>query len=284
MAKTTKALIPIFLSLLLLTTVLTGCAKKPPTLGSITPNKGPSGGGTSVTIKIAAEGKKFKEGATVKIAGTLLKNISINPEGTSVTGVTPGGSPGAQRVIANNLKAEEDSNALSFTYEALVVVSTVPADGAELPWMPRTTQASATLSQEIQSGSASISIDGVVGSASYDASSKTATFTADAPLRTTSSYTVTVSGAKDTAGNVMADHTFSFSIGAAEKVDWYTVQEGETLPLIAAKPEIYEDESQWMAIYEFNQDEYVSEDEKHGNDVILDYKNLTPGMELYIPR
>ena len=109
-------------------------------------------------------------------------------------------------------------------------------------------------------------------------------FTADAPLRTTSSYTVTVSGAKDTAGNVMADHTFSFSIGAAEKVDWYTVQEGETLPLIAAKPEIYEDESQWMVIYEFNQDEYMSEDEKHGNDVILDYKNLISGMELYIPR
>ena len=280
MAKATKVFIPIFLSLLLL---IIGCAKKPPTLGSITPSSGISGGGTSVTIRIAAEGKKFKEGATVTVGGKNM-SISISEDGTSVTGVTPGGPSGPQQVIANNLKAKEASNAITFTYEPLVVVSTVPADGAELPWMPRTTQASATVSQEIQSGSASISISGVAGSASYDASSKTATFTADAPLRTDQSYTVTVSGAKDKVGNVIADYTFGFSVGAAEKVDWYTVEEGDTLPIIAAKPEIYEDESQWMAIYEINQDEYLSEDGQHGNDIILDYKNLKPGTELYIPR
>ena len=155
--------------------------------------------------------------------------------------------------------------------------------------MPRTTQASATLSQEIQSGTASISLSGVAGSASYDASSKTATFTADVPLRTASSYTVTVSGAKDKVGNVIAEYTFGFSIGAAEKVDWYTIQEADiqgadTLRVISAKPEIYEDGEKWMDIYEVNQDEYLSEDGQHGNDVILDYKNLKPGMELYIPR
>jgi nucleoid-associated protein YgaU len=187
-------------------------------------------------------------------------------------------------VVATNLKAKEASVPINFTYEALKVVSNVPDNGAELSWMPRTTQASATLSQEIQAGSASIAIGGVTGSASYDAATKTATFTADKPLRTTQSYTVTVSGAKDLAGNVMDEYTFSFSIGEPEKVDWYTVQEGDTLPIIAAKPEIYEDESKWMVIYESNQDEYVSEDGEHGNDAILDYQNLTPGTELYIPR
>ena len=55
MAKATKVFTPIFLSLLLL---IVGCAKKPPTLGSITPSSGISGGGTSVTIRIAPEGKK----------------------------------------------------------------------------------------------------------------------------------------------------------------------------------------------------------------------------------
>ena len=279
MAKTTKVLIPIFLSLLL----VVGCAKKPPTLGTITPNSGISGGGTSVTIRIAADGKKFKEGATVTIGGTNMP-ITISEDGTSATGVTPGGPSGPQQVIANNLKAKDASNAITFTYEALEVVNTVPVDGTELPWKPRTTQASATFSQDIESGSAAISISGVAGSASYDASSKTVTFTADAPLRTNQSYAVTVSGAKDMAGNVIADYPFNFSVGAAEKVDWYTVEEGDTLPIIAAKPEIYEDESQWMTIYEINQDEYLSEDGQHGNDLILDYKNLKPGTELYIPR
>ena len=282
MAKTTKVLIPIFLSLLLL---VMGCAKKPPMLGSITPSSGPSGGGTSVTIRIAAEGQKFKEGATVTIGGKSL-SITISEDGITATGVTPGGAPGAQQVIAENLKAKEKSNAITFTYEPLAVTSTMPADGAQLPWTSRDTTASATLSQEIQAGSASIAIGGVDGSVSYDASSKTVTFAPGSPLRTTQSYTVTVSGATDKAGNVIAPYTFGFSIGEPEKVDWYTVQEGDTLPIIAAKPEVYEDESKeaWMSIYEYNQDEYVSEDGKQGNDAILDYQNLRPGMVLYIPR
>ncbi len=277
MAKMTKALVPILLCLLLLAM---GCAKKPPTLTGISPNRGPSGGGTRVTIT----GDKFKEGAEVTIAGKPLQNMTINPEGTSVTGTTPGGPPGAQQVIATNLKAKEPSTPLTFTYEALTVVSTVPADGAEVPWTPEAMQASATLSQDIQSGSASISIGGIMGQVSYDASTKTVTFTAEGPLKTGQSYEVTVSGAKDMAGNVMSDYKFGFSVEQVDKVDWYTVQEGDTLPIIAAKPQIYEDESKWMLIYEANQDEYVSEDGKHGNDAILDYKNLIPGMELYIPR
>ena len=280
MAKTTKALIPIFLSLLLL---VMGCAKKPPTLGSITPSKGPSGGGTSITIRIATDGQKFKEGATVTIGGKSL-SVTISPDGTTATGVTPGGPSGAQQIIAENLKAKEKSNAITFTYEALTITSTTPVDGAQLPWIPRTTQASATFSQDIQANSASIAIGGAEGSVSQNG--RTVTFTAAQSLGTGQSHAVTVSGAKDMAGNVMASYAFSFSIGESEKVDWYTVQEGDTLPIIAAKPEVYEDESKemWMRIYEYNQDEYVSEDGKHGNDAILDYKDLKPGMVLYIPR
>lgn len=284
MARMTKILVPVFLVLLLLAV---GCAKKPPTLGSISPSSGISGGGDKVTITIAEKGKKFKEGAEVKIGGALLKSLVINADGTSVTGVTPGGKPGSQQVIGTNLKAKEASAAITFTYNGLKVTNTTPADGTALPWMPRTTQASATFSQNTTS--ASIAIDGVAGSSSYDASSKTVNFTADASLRTTQSYTVTVSGAKDMAGNVLADYKFGFSIGEPEKIDWYTIQEADiqgadTLRGIAAKPEIYEDESQWMTIYEINQDEYLSEDGKNGNDIILDYKNLKPGMDLYIPR
>jgi len=277
MAKAAKALVPIFLCLLLLAT---GCAKKPPIMTSVSPNSGPSGGGTKITIA----GENFKEGATVTIGGKALVGMTINAEGTRVTGTTPGGPPGSQQVIAKNLKAKDPSAAASFTYEALKVLSTDPADGAQLDWYPRRSDVSAKLSQPIQSGSASISITGATGQVSYDASTQTVSFMADEPLPTGASHTVTVSGAKDMAGNAIASYSFGFSIAEAVKVDWYTVQEGDTLKSIAGKPEVYEDESKWMLIYEANQDEVISEDGKHGNDAILNYQNLVAGMDLYIPR
>ena len=280
MAKATKALVPILLSLLLLTI---GCAKKPPTITGISPNSGPSGGGTEITIS----GENFKEGATISIAGKDAKVLSIDPAGTSLKAVTPGGPPGSQKVIARNLKAKEDSVTATFTYDGLKVVSTVPADGSQLSWPPSVTQASATLSQDIQSDTASIAISGVTGDVSYDESTLTVTFMASEPLRTGQSYEVTVSGAKDRAGNTMDADSFSFSIEEAEKVEWYTVQEdeaGDSLRKIAARPDVYEDESKWKLILEANQDEFVSEDGKHGNDIILDRENLIPGMALYIPR
>ena len=83
MAKMTKALVPILLSLLILAV---GCSK-PPTMTSISPNSGPSGGGTSVTIT----GEKFKQGATVTIGGKALVGLTISEDGTRVTGTTPGG-------------------------------------------------------------------------------------------------------------------------------------------------------------------------------------------------
>lgn len=286
MAKATKALVPILLSLLLLAV---GCARKPPTITSISPNSGPSGGGTEVKItgENFKEEKEGKEGSVVTIAGKPLKNVIVDPEGTTVTGVTPGGPPGSQQVIATNPKAKEPSAPATFTYEGLKVVSTMPADGAALPWEPRTTQASAKLSQDVQTGTASLSISGVMGDASYDSSTRTVTFTASNPLRTGQSYEVTVSGAKDMAGNAMGTYSFSFSIEEAEKLGWYTVKEGDTLPIIAARPDIYEDESEeaWKKILSANQDrEWVSEDGKYGSDNMINYKDLTPGMTLYIPR
>lgn len=276
MEKTAKILVPI-LSLMLVLAI--GCAKKPPIITSINPNTGPSGGGTQITIT----GENFKEGANVTIAGIAVKNLTISPDKKQATAVTPGGPPGAQQVIATNLKAKKPSEPSTFTYEALKVTSTVPADGTQVPVYPRLTQASATFSQDLQPGTEAMSIADVTGTSSYDATTKTLTFTASASLKTNSTYTVTVSGAKDMAGNVMPDYTFSFTIEAVEKVAWYTVQEGDTLPIIAAMPEIYEDEEQWGYIFRANQDEFVSDDGKHGNDAITDRYNLKPGMVLYIP-
>lgn len=277
MVKVKRALFPIFLSLLLVAMI--GCAKKPPTITSVSPNSGPSGGGTQITIT----GENFKEGATVTVGGKALQNMSISEDGMRVTGTVPGGPPGAQQVIANNVKAKEPSAPATFTYEALKVVSTAPADGAQVVWYPRLSEVSATVSQPIQSGTGAIMVGDAAGSVAYDAASKTISFTSTEPLKTGVSHTATVSGAKDMAGNTMADYSFTFTIEEAVKVSWYTVQDGDTLPIIAAKPEVYEDESKWMDIYEANQDEFMTEDGK-GNDAIQNYRKLTTGAELYIPR
>jgi nucleoid-associated protein YgaU len=277
MAKTAKALVPIIL-ILMLTTV--GCSsRKPPIITSISPNSGQSGGGTQFTIT----GENFKEGATLTIGGKPV-SITINPEGTSVRGTTPGGPPGSAQVVARNPKAEDPSVATTFNYVGIKVVSTTPADGTQLPWYPRSYQASATLSQDIQAGSGSISIDGVEGEVSHDMPNKTINFAAVEPLPTGETFTATVSGVKDKAGNTMPDYSFSFSIEEAVKVVWYTVQEGDTLPIIAAKPEVYEDESRWKDILAVNQDEFMTADGENGNDIILDSMDLKPGMEIYIPR
>jgi hypothetical protein len=278
MTRIVKILVPIFVLMLLM---VIGCAKKPPIMTGITPNSGPTGGGTQFRIA----GENFKVGATVTIGGKPLLNMSINTEGTQVTGTTPGSTPGPKQVISTNLKAKEPSLPLTFNYEELRVVNTTPIDGTELPIDPRVNQVSASFSQDIDPTSVSISMPEIAGQSNYDQATKTVTFTAEKVFKTGTSFTATVSGAKDMAGNVMPDLTFGFSIQKPqEKVEWYTVQEGDTLEIIAAKPEVYEDENQANFIFLANQDEFVSPDGKHGNDVINDRRRLKPGMTLYIPR
>ena len=278
MTRIVRILIPIFVLMLLLAV---GCARKPPTMTGITPNSGQTGGGTQITIT----GENFKVGATVTIGGKPLLNMSINTEGTQVTGTTPGGPPGPQQVISTNLKAKDPSLPLTFNYEGLRVVGTMPIDGTELPNQPRVNQVSVTVSQDIDPDSVAISMPEVAGQSVYDQATRTVTFTAEKEFKTGASFTAALSGAKDMAGNVMPDYTFGFSIEKVlQKVDWYRVQPGDTLPIIAAKPEIYEDETKWIFIYRANQEEFISVDGKHGNSIINDHRRLIPGMVLYIPR
>jgi len=291
MKRNIRILVPVFLLILLLAM---GCAKKPPIMTSITPNRGPSGGGTQIRIV----GQNFKVGATVTVGGKPLLNMSINTEGTEVTGIVPGGTPGTQQVIANNLKAKEPSLPLTFTYEELKIVNTSLAEGTEIPIGQKVNQVSASFSQDIDPASVSMSINTVIalsaydaatktvtGQSAYDAATKTVTFTADQPFKSGASFQAKVTGAKDMAGNVIPDYSINFSTQKIQqKVQWYTVQAGDTLPIIAAKPEVYEDESKWRLIYNANQDEFISPDGKHGNDIINDYRHLKPGMTLYIPQ
>jgi hypothetical protein len=75
----------------------------------------------------------------------------------------------------------------------------------------------ATFSEDVSNASITMKNGSttVAGTTSYDSPSKTATFTPSAALANATTYTVTVTGAKDAAGNVMDDLTWTFTTVAA---------------------------------------------------------------------
>ena len=84
--------------------------------------------------------------------------------------------------------------------------------------VPVTTTVSATLSEPIQAGTASLTLaagaTAVPGTTGYDPATRTLTFTPAAPLAASTAHTATVSGARDTAGNTMSPHPWSFTTAA----------------------------------------------------------------------
>ncbi len=78
----------------------------------------------------------------------------------------------------------------------------------------------------------------VLGTTSYDAASRTATFTPTLPLTASTTYTVAVSGAKDAAGNVMDPVSWSFTTtGNATSGCPCTVWSSSATPATAADPD-----------------------------------------------
>ena len=77
------------------------------------------------------------------------------------------------------------------------------------------------------------------------------------------------------AGNTLeSGRTFSFTISSPEKVSRYLVKEGDTLPIIASRPEVYDDAELWSRLAEANQDDYD-----------FDRQRLYPGRQwLWVPR
>jgi hypothetical protein len=96
------------------------------------------------------------------------------------------------------------------------VTARTPAPGAT--GVAVTSPVTATFDEPVQSTTISMSLSGpsgpVAGSTTYDPASQTATFTPTAALSFSTSYTATVSGAKDAAGNTMTPVSWSFTTAA----------------------------------------------------------------------
>ncbi len=96
---------------------------------------------------------------------------------------------------------------------------TVTANSPATTGVPTTTTVTATFSEPMTANTVAIALTGpsgaIGGTNSYDAPSRTVTFTPNAALAASTLHTATVAGAKDVAGNAMAAaFSWSFTTGA----------------------------------------------------------------------
>ncbi|MBG0827438.1 DUF4082 domain-containing protein [Planomonospora sp. ID67723] len=89
------------------------------------------------------------------------------------------------------------------------VTATSPLDTENS--VPPNTAVSAAFDEEVQAATVQIAVNGVTGSAAYDAGTRTVTFTPSAALAAGTTYTATVSGAKDGNGNQMQPFSWTFT-------------------------------------------------------------------------
>lgn len=94
-----------------------------PTITSITPTSGPEGGGTTITI----QGTNLA-GASVTVGGSAASSVVTTA--TSLTAVTPAGSPGAADIVVTN-GVSSVTRTGAFTYIAAPAITAVtPSSGA----------------------------------------------------------------------------------------------------------------------------------------------------------
>ncbi|MFY9908302.1 MAG: IPT/TIG domain-containing protein, partial [Candidatus Sulfotelmatobacter sp.] len=83
----------------------------PPTVTSVSPSSGSTGGGTAVTIT----GTNFVAGATVTFGSTAATNVVV-VNSTTITATTPAGGAGAVTVTVTNPSSQNGSLANGYTY------------------------------------------------------------------------------------------------------------------------------------------------------------------------
>ena len=278
---------------------ISGCSgcNPPPEPASFSPMEGPETGGT--TIRITGDKFDMKNGVTVKIGGKNATSVNV-PSKMEVTAVTPAGTAGesASVVVTNNRNTKPEGTVTmsqKFTYTdatAPTITGVSPADGTVISEyedsLSVSVPTSITFSEDVDStsGSLTVSVESTPDSATEQSgeiagtvsgSGNTMTFTPNEPYRSGRKYTVNISGVKDAAaaGNTLeSGRTFSFTISLPEKVDRYLVKKGDTLPIIASRPEVYDNEELWGRLAEANQDDYD-----------FDRRRLYPGAQwLWVPR
>jgi methionine-rich copper-binding protein CopC len=173
-------------------------------------------------------------------------NVSYNPTSNVVT-FTPSAALAGLTTYRATISGAQDTSgntmvpySWSFTTAAPdttppTVVATTPASGAALASFAG--GVTATFSKPVQAGTISFTLtdasgNPVAATLSYNAATNTATLTPSGGLMPTATYTATVSGAQDLAGNTMNPVSWSFT--TAPKINNVTIWSSTATPAVSS--------------------------------------------------
>jgi hypothetical protein len=130
-------------------------AAQAPTVTGVSPNSGPTAGGTTVTIA----GTDFVAGATVTFGGTAAANVVVVSP-TTITATTPARTAGAVAVRVTNPDGLFGNLASGYTYRnAPTIASISPTSGTTAG----NTQVTITGTNFVGSGGTTVTFDGIAG-------------------------------------------------------------------------------------------------------------------------
>ena len=171
----------------------------------------------SVTVELRTPGGALVAGTTSYDAAS--RTARLDPTAALAASTTYTATVSGARDPAGN---QMDPVTWTFTTEAAdttkpTITSRTPATGAT--GVATAANVTATFSEPVQAGSAVVELRTpggalVAGATTYDAASRTVTLDPTATLGTSSTYTATVSGARDAAGNQMDPVSWSFTTAA----------------------------------------------------------------------
>lgn len=170
-----------------------------PTVTSVSPSSGPTAGGTSVTIT----GTNFAGTTAVKFGATNASSFTVN-SATSITAISPAGTPGTVDVTVTNFNGTSPTNAFDrYTFVAAPVanaVSTTVAHGST----------SNPVTLNITGGAAtSVAVATQAAHGTATASGMSITYTPSAAYSGTDAFTYTATNAGGTSAPATVTVTVS---------------------------------------------------------------------------
>lgn len=209
----------------------------PPTVTTRTPAPGATNVPTSATVSATfsepvkdatATGSISLKAGSTAVTGTTAYNAasqtatftpaSALADGTTYTVTVSGVQDSAGNTMAADSWTFTTAPGTQPDTTPPTITTRSPASGATN--VPTGSVVSATFSEPMQTSTAQSSMavangaTRLAGTTAYDAGRQTVTFTPAAALSPSTTYTVTVSGAKDTAGNTMAADSWTFTTAA----------------------------------------------------------------------
>jgi hypothetical protein len=226
----------------------------PPTLTGRTP--APGAAGVAVNVAPTATFSEAVTAATISFVltdsgGSTVPSTTSYNAATRTATLTPAAPLASLTTYTATVGSAQDATgntmaASSWSFTTVLVDTVAPTVTAQTPSPGATgvgssSNVTATFSEDVQSATIAFvlrdALSAVVQTSfAYNAATRTATLTPSAALAATATYTATVSGAKDLAGNTMAGPaTWSFTTAAAPPppppgvtINDVTVTEGNT--------------------------------------------------------